>query len=330
MNDKFLTVEYFNRQDVSGGLGDRIFGLISGLMIAKHLNRKLIIKHDYPNIKAFIDYDDFNNYQITGKTITIRAHYDDHSAPRIFPDPNFPENMKEYQNIIFNSNFNAGQYIYLNPTLVPDKSIYDKELKEFYDDLYVKYLRPKGLLKNKINFYETLFNDVRNREHKKIMGVHLRCCSALFGGENIIYPETDIDLLLPNILKFIKEKNFNPNEYTIYLLTDHEHLTNRFYHHFKEQEGYEIIYDKGNIIHLDKTNTTNGLDKTFLDQIMLSKTDLMIIPDSNFSRISRMINHKNQCYIYRSIHTHYKIINGEVKIEEFSYKDASSRYPLPF
>jgi len=321
----YLTIDYINKQDLSGGLGDRIFGLISCLMIAKYLNRKLLIKWDYPDVSHILDYDNFYDYKITGTTTKIDVGTRPEYSRNIFIDPNIVENTKSYQNILVKTNFNSGQYIYLNPTLGLDKSLYDKDLKEFYTDLYVKYLRPKGLLKNGLNFYQSIFDDTRTRHNKKIIGIHLRCGSKLFGGETYLYSESDADLLIPNILKFMLDKNFNSDEYSIFLLTDHEYLKNRFYHYFVE---YEIIYVEGNIIHIDKTNTTNGLDKIFLDQIMLSRTDLMIMPDSNLSRIARVINYKNPCYIYRSATTNFKIINGEIKFEEFNYKIASSREAL--
>lgn len=285
----YITIEYLNIIGQNGGLGDRIIGFISILMLAKLLNRKPLIKWDYPNVQDILNYKEYDYYLTPGASIASqwRGSYIGGEHTGFFKNTNLIEYFKPFNNIIFNCNTNLGQYIYLNKNHHPTPKEYLDDLVYFYENLYKIYWIPINNLKLQYDLYKPLFGI-----EKKTIGIHLRCGNLNFG-----YNETgtfNIDQT-PKLLEAVNKilENFSFDGWKVFLACDHDNIKTSFFEKFNK---YEIIYVKGDIIHLDKTSSGTELTKVFLDNMLLASTDLMIITYSNLSRTARIMNNKKECY----------------------------------
>lgn len=317
----YITIEYINHKGVNGGLGDRIFGFISALMISKFINRKVLIKWDFPNVSHILDFGEHDYYKnnVTGNTLYLNNICDQEKYKNILSNNDLIQDWQQYQNIMMNCNNNMGQYIYLNKKYVNDIKQYHDDIIKCYKELYTIYWKPKGTLKDLLYKYENQFDDAKKT--KKILGLHMRCGNQNFGYfEGVCFNINSTNNILVQINDFIKTNNLDENNYCIFYTCDHPYIKACME---KSLEKYQLIYIDGDIIHIDKTDDLHNLYKVFLDQIMLSKTDIMIIPDSNLSRIARILNYQNKCYTY--------IKNNDSDIFNFTELDAtraSSRHDL--
>ena len=257
-------------------------------MFAKLLNRKPLIKWDYPNVQDIINYKEYDYYLTPGASIASqwRGSYIGGEHTGFFKNTNLIEYFKPFNNIIFNCNTNLGQYIYLNKNHHPTPKEYVNDLIYFYENLYKIYWIPINNLKLQYNFNENKINE------KKTIGIHLRCGNQKFGyNENKVFNEDQTPKLLGAVNQILEK--FPPIKWNIFLACDHTDIKNSFFQKFN---NYEIIYVNEDIIHLDKIITNTGLVKVFLDNMLLASTELMIITYSNLSRTARIMNNKKECY----------------------------------
>lgn len=264
----------------SGGYGDRIVGMLSIFTVANLLNRKFLIKWESPNISDSItinpeyDYHQFEDI-LKGKSIK-NYHIMNKSGKMGFLrnidlEKYFPEDVS-----IVQINNEWVKELQFNP-LYKDKINYLETIDEFYKDFYGKIFIPTKNIVDEIQ--------ILNIDYNNTLGIQIRTgdqgmtksgATLLLKNMNIVCKDIvdHINILFPN----------NP----IFLTCDNSEI----YTIFKELcKDREIIYNDKPILHLDKNKVNSGLEKVFVDNIILSNLKYLLISlHSNFGRIAAMMS----------------------------------------
>lgn len=129
-----LIIEY---NKLCGGWADRILGLVSGIILAKYLNKKFFIKWDFPNINPW-----FNIQTPWLGKLPPHIVIDTINNPfKYFHVLSNTKNIWQDENIILKCNQNLAEFIYLNPYYKTGN--YIREVKDCYRQVFTHYLIPK-------------------------------------------------------------------------------------------------------------------------------------------------------------------------------------------
>ena len=143
----FVIIEY-KTTILSGGMGDRIVGLVSAILLSKALRRKLLIKWDRPNIRPMINLGIYDFYSVR-PSITSAMIMDiiDKRAQfkHMFTHDNLIDAWKG-RNVVLQCNQELGSFLFQNPYLTAANTAlyqcnYVDEMMKAYRAVFSQYLR---------------------------------------------------------------------------------------------------------------------------------------------------------------------------------------------
>jgi hypothetical protein len=277
MNDTFLI---WWVTSCSGGLCDRILGLVTTHCISKCTKRKFLIKWDHEDLKIYNKIFSINplyNYYNFNVPFINLLH--DNNYQKFYFKTKDIEKEWGGTNICTWSNQNLFQYTkYYNSTIFLDS------LQTLFQEL---------LIINK---------NIQVNIPENCVGIHLRT------HDNQIYNKDKREAQLPyirNKLKMcydeiVKNKNIN----TIFIASDCDLSFEETKKMF--EPDYNVIQNDGVIIHTCELTThkkdidnTEGLNLVFKDLFSLSKCKTLYIAwNSNYSRIGALLNTDREIYCY--------------------------------
>ena len=282
-----------------GGLGDRINGLISVIMISKLFNKDVLIRWETENIDSLFEYKKFSinhENQRKIKYFLLSKHGLEMKKGKIFENLgklHKLESANQYFNYQFNlirSNQNVSKILYGNKKFnfcnYNFKDNFQNVINNFYNDILI----PKKLL---LDYVNDLIHDKKN-----IIGIQLRL------GDKYLNKKIDDIILLKEFnknLKLIKlklEKIYDSN-YHIFITSDNKQIYDEVCYVFPKDK---VIYDHTEIIHLDDKRIDgeieNELLKLFSDHYILSQKTCMLFGyiNSNFCRISMLFSLHDELY----------------------------------
>ena len=289
-----------------GGLGDRIVGLVSAIMIAKATQRKLLINFQEP--------------PVTDHLWTVSCPYAPH-APQLnsavsvdleLIDKRFKYkhelstlNLNEWWNhapvVRLRCNQEIASFLYDNPHYPHLKDRFSQDVSEIYAQLFTTYLVPRPTMKN----HWTI--------NKKLVGVQIRCGDISMGCGHVQFLSSEhlrtviVPMLKDNISKF-----WSPTDYALFVTTDSEECYALLISQFKD---YVVLRNDGPVDHFEKQGNPHGTDKTLRDLLILSKTDVMVISvHSNFGRIAALINPTDQIYTFGANGTWNGKVHNKIRL----------------
>ena len=335
---KFLIIEF--KKKLSGGLGDRIVGLVSAIQIANITNRKLVIKWDTSDLENNFNFDNYNFKKLSFEkflTVTSINCIDNQNIMKnIIRKEDLIDYWKQYDIVVITCNCNLGQYLYQNPNfkdrLISDDNFisYSKDIRTIYQDIYKKYLKSNSKIEEKINNFLIKFNNFRSNG-KKVVGIQIRTGDKYFDNNGVeIVPNNNLENIISYFRDLLEEKmKLNSNQVAIFLCYDNTIVENIFKSMF---DNYNILFYSAPIIHIDKYSTNNknsinnrnnienGFEKVIIDQILLSRTDYLLISNSNLARCAYLMSENTEGYCLR-----YNKNNDQYEVYELTTEYASSK-----
>jgi FkbM family methyltransferase len=273
-----------------GGLGDRVVGLVSAILMAKVTHRKLLI--------------DFQEPPVTDHLWTVSCPYAPHASQLSSSvsfkldtvDDRFKYNhelstldLNEWWNhapvVRLHCNQEIASFVYQNPHYLHLKDRFAQDVADVYAQLFTTYLVPRPAMK--INW--TI--------NKQLIGLQIRCGDVSMGCGDVQFISSEHlrNVIVP-MLKYNISKLWNPTNYAIFVTTDSDECYSLLMTHFKD---YVVLRNVGPTDHFERQGNPQGTDKTLRDLLMLSKTNVVVISaHSNFGRIAAMINPTDQVYTF--------------------------------
>lgn len=271
MNKNHLIIHFTS---LCGGLGDRIVGLTSAILIAKYLKRKLFIKWDHPNVSDFIQIKNQWKIPIPKNTITLNTLDNRFKYKYQFTNYKYDQFWKD-RHIRLLCNQNIAEFIYRNHHI--ETGNFEKELINAYRSVFKEYLIPLINNPTELKLKENNYIGLQIRTGDKYMGV----------GKH--QPIKNVELLINIISIFIKMTSTLNTYNTIYVTSDHKDVCNLLKEKFP---GKKIINSEESRLHFEKSKTGgSSLVALIHDLITLSKSKHLIISHySNYGRMAVIIN----------------------------------------
>jgi len=275
----------------SGGLGDRIIGIINILNLSHKFDHDFYIKWDV-NVTSFFKNNNFIKEIPKNeiKYISMFNNQGDKQFENIFDNCNislFPND----KTFIFQSNLMTSKYLYNNPFF--SSYNYEKDILNFYNNFYKEILIPSDML---ITISNNLLKNLKN----KLIGIQIRTSDFDFWKKlnrkdpDNYNPIKDNSKIIEIVNRLYNHINKKERDYNIYFTTDNNNVKKEMFNKF----GDKILYYDKNICHIDiSQNISNDdLGKLFVDQyIMSQKTNELYISDySNFGVIIALSSSNNQ------------------------------------
>ena len=135
----------------SGGLGDRIVGLVSAIILAHMLDKQLLIKWDSPSIHGVLDLNPFNYYT---RRPNLQHAIQLHTIDNRFKFQSLLGSQPIHQqwrnsNVWLKCNQELGFFLYQNPHLTskhwPGNNPYEDHMLHCYQNIWTTWLKPIGL-----------------------------------------------------------------------------------------------------------------------------------------------------------------------------------------
>ena len=268
----------FRKNQLCGGLGDRITGIISTKFIADKRNKDFFIVWDKNNISDFFDFKTCDFPESQNVHYLIDKNQD-------FCLDYFKKNLLDEKINIIRTNQHISRYFYKY------EENYEQKILDYYDSFFEKILLPKK------DFLDKVESICQNKE---LVGIQLRLGDRVMknvshglGAEFFGESKEDIEFI-NSILEGIGKKC--TEEKLIYVTSD----CDKIYSLAKDILGIErIIYYKDETNHID---FEGKIDKTLIDFYILSKKckKLYIEPASRFGRSSALISKTEDIYNHYS------------------------------
>lgn len=256
-----------------GGLGDRIVGLVSAVILARALNRNLLIKWDYPDIRNVFDLGSFNYYS-SRPSLSNAVHLDTidnrFKYEKQLSQNNIIQEWKGRQ-VVLKCNQDIAFFLYQNPH-INHLGSYSTDLSQIYRTIFSNYLRPKQ-------------SSTLSSISRPYIGVQLRTGDAYMGvGDH--RPVHDLQKVLQQIVNKIQTQTSSK---TIYFTTDHPNAKDSL----SSMLGlsYTVHSTPSSRIHLERSKTNSDqLRALIMDLLTLSQSDVLIISTySNFGRLAALM-----------------------------------------
>jgi len=281
----------------SGGLADRIRGLISTYCLSKYLDRHFLIRWEGPDISEFVTIpEEYNFYSKNSCLKNLSEMFFDY----IDVAKDFQENFKDIigdTDIVYikvNQNINRKYYKQvINGTEEEYKTI----MLNAYRRIFTDFLIPSNALLDYMN---------QIIPTKPVIGLQLRIGNEQLCKDHEIYRDKAkpiIEMVLARVEKYIKDNQLVVNNDYCYFVTSDcsniDEVARNFFGNSREVLSYKgETMDMGFIRHCDK----GVYFKIFADMIMLSKCDILFgTGNSGFSKIPVLLSNNKSfiCYIYR-------------------------------
>jgi len=281
----------------SGGLADRIRGLISSYCLSKYLDRRFLIMWQGPDISEIIKIgDEYNFYGNNGPPPNLRTMFFNFINNNALK---FPEDFKQVigdTDIVFiKTNQNVNRKYYKN-IINGTEEEYKTTIINAYRMIFTDFLIPTNVLLDYMN---------QIIPTKPIIGIQLR-----IGNEHLFYENENfgvkakpiIEKVLARVEKYIKDNQLFNNDYSYFVTSDCstiDEITRNFFSNSREVLSYKGgTMDMGFCRDCDK----GVYFKIFADMIMLSRCDMLFgTGNSGFSKIPVMISNNKSfiCYMYQ-------------------------------
>ena len=257
-----------------GGLGDRICGLVSAIMMAKILQKKLLIKWDHPPIQGVLNLGEYNYYQyLDDPNINLSTELLDTIDQR-FKYQNLlsvqPVLQKwEHKNLMLKCNQEIASFLYQNPHVVTGS--FEDEIMATYQQIFSVYLRPMGI------------NNILSSLPRPYLGLQLRTGDANMG-VGLHQPVKDLQYVLNKISIWIKTTPYQ----NIYLTTDHPRAKQVLQDLLPQHRLFDTPQSR---IHLERSSAnTLQLQSLINDLLTLMSADQLLISTySNFGRLAALM-----------------------------------------
>ena len=259
---------------LSGGFGDRIIGIISSLALCEYTGAELFISWNDTQLYDFFDYP-----RLTVPPIGAIKSYCDHDLNSLKnkfynKTPSQINDMFQCDHLCFNTNQNIWQYLTVTEP-------YESYTHRLFEKLFVSILKPKP----------TITTTVEQFTKTPLVGIQLRFGDVIMNSERqqINNPQHNHFPLgnnlnaVRNTLKKIIDENIDN---TIFITSDIDILR---YFDFSQYTNI-VMYNKPSV-HIERSINKEGLDKCFVDFMVLCKcTKLYITAESNFGRCPGIIS----------------------------------------
>lgn len=268
---KFLVIE-FSTEFGSGGLGDRLVGLTSAILLAKSSKRELIIKWNDPPMDHVWTIKTPYNQAIHGSRSTsqILDCHGTRTTPREYLSTRSLDVMWTASTVWMWCNQEIGSFLYENP-------YYPHLRGKFYDDLYQAY-------RSIFTDYIQLKVNPTIQSSKRIVALQLRCGDVYMGcGDFVGFELTKLKShILPLCYQLVQQR-FPPDQYALFFTSDID-CTDMMRQIFGD---YELLYHDGIITHFDRQGNHDGVVKTVMDLQVMCNVDVLIFSwHSNFGRVA--------------------------------------------
>lgn len=261
--------------DCSGGLCDRLLGLVTSYCISKQLRRRFLIKvdnFDMPTLCPINPKYDYRNYNLRYKAYTPNNI----EQQKFYTDPKSIEEWSEIENVLIWSNQNLFYYFCKNRPEID----YRKELLEGFSYLFTEllYLEP-------INYVRT----------EDCVGIHIRTKDDQMGRPELRYEH--VEYIRDAMIRCKRAMEESGQEYSkLFIASDCELSYGIAAEIFWDKE---VLYNKGEIVHSGDVRETEGLKKVFKDLMSLSVCKSLYIGwNSNFSRVGALLGPERDFYVY--------------------------------
>jgi hypothetical protein len=310
---KYVVANYTQKQSSNGGLGDRIVGLVSAILLAEKTGRELKVCWQFPDISEVVNIP--KKYLLSEKWKNrIKEKKPDADIRRI----DTVDQQSKYKDILIrdklhlvwpesvwvcHANQNFIQYLYKNPHYARVCGDYKSDLLRAYRSIFDEYL----LYSN---------NHIPNSS-TKLIGIQIRMGDH-YMGVGTHRPVTDLsqaELYLRNIRKSVSTMNIDPHTADVFVTSDNKEVHPIARDVFSE---FNVVGDTLGITHIDRQPETQKLEHLFRDFTMLCKADhLFFSLWSNFGRVSALMN-KHQAYAF----------NLEGEISPVDWRTLSSKHEI--
>lgn len=287
---KYIVYECGLQGTLSGGLGDRILGMISGLFIAKVFNSEFLIKWHDMDIERYFNFDSFNYFKRSELLGTVFKFYNHNidDLEKTFKEKDLSEVFSS-DILILNTNQNIWQFLAENYRYkhIINMDNYEEKTREYYTALFTKYFKPSETINLAIDEL------IKGCSEKELVGIQLRFGDIFMAceKEQVSNPQIDYHPLgkdmnkVKSVLTSIVHEN---SDKKIFITSDIS------IYDFIETElkpiNSDLIYYNKTPTHIERSKDKEGIDKTFIDFIALSKcTKLYITFLSNFGRSASFI-----------------------------------------
>lgn len=260
--------------DCSGGLCDRLLGLVTSYLIAKHEGRRFLIKWDYNDMSdIFTISPSYNFYTQSIPYYRFIGHHN-HGMMEYFEKTALKKDWMGTPHIVMWSNLNLFKhYCKQHPDID-----YEKEMLDACKIIFSEFLILTDEVKDKIN---DTFD----------LGLHIRTHDSQLESEEARKKQIPY---IQNILDKCKvhlQNNFEKG-IKIFVASDCVLVPDMVRETFGE-DNYDLVFNTGPTIHSgrkqDKLNK-EGLVRVILDLIYLSRCEKLYIGwNSNFSRFGVLL-----------------------------------------
>jgi FkbM family methyltransferase len=262
-----------------GGLADRLVGLVSGILLARHSRRHLLI--DWPAHPP-VDHLWINRY-------SIEPHRDYLSLL-----PSLPVNAIDqrflYQPQLSKLDMNK----WWNVPVVRLST--NQEIASFvYQNPHYPHLQPQQFWPEVQAVYSQLFSEYWHLvlplpplPHGKFIGLQIRAGDTHMGCGHVEYiTRTHLDqVVLPECHRQLATM-YPASEYALFITSDIP-CYKKVQEIFSE---YRVFWTEGPIDHFERQGQTEGTRKTLSDLYMLSRADVVVLSwQSNFGRVAALMN----------------------------------------
>lgn len=271
-----------------GGLGDRIVGLVSAIVLARYLKRSLKIWWESPDVRSVLVIPKHLQIQKLPSSKTKMFNCIDARTKfeKEFLDPHLLARLADHH-IVLACNQNIAEYIYRNEGITTGP--YEKEMREVYQSIFTNYLIP--------SVPTTL-------EPGAYLGVQVRTgdASMIETSRHVIV--TNLAELLKSVVQKIVETPSLRTYDTIYFTSDHPTAHELFQKLCQQMKhGARIKTTRRCAKHFEKSDGT--LSPVMEDMNNLIHANALIISTySNYGRIAALANTTNCIYGFgrNSIH----------------------------
>jgi len=281
----------------SGGLGDRIRGLLSTYCLSKHIDRRFLIMWNGPNISEFITISE--EYNFYGKnnppqnlsTLFFNYMNDDNvlNCPEDFEDV-----IRDTDIVFIKTNHNVNR-TYYKQIIKGTEEEYKSIMINVYRRIFTDFLIPTNALLDYMN---------QIIPTKPVIGLQLRIGNEQLSREHERYRDKAkpvIEKVLGRVEKYIKDNELMANHDYCYFVTSDcsniDDVAKGFFANSREVLSYKgTTMDMGFNRDCDK----GVYFKIFADIIMLSKCDILFgTCNSGFSKIPVLLSNNKSfiCYM---------------------------------
>lgn len=274
-----------------GGLGDRLVGLVSAIMLSKISNRKLLINFQEPPETDHL-------WTVSCPYKPYASILDSHHSFIMDSIDNRFKYKRELQTFNLNTWWNTkvvrlrvnqeiASFVYDNPNYPHLKQQFERDSRDVYENLFMNYL----VLRQKMTIHQN------PQPTKKVIGLQVRCGDLTMGCGQMQFISSE--KLRSSIIPMLHEnitKHWNSSEYALFVTTDLEECYRLISQQFKD---YTVFKIDGLIDHFEKQGRLQGTEKTVRDLATLAKANVLVISSqSNFGRVAALMNPTSEIFAF--------------------------------